>query len=340
MTQSPDAARRRLRLSLITALLVVLASSTGVNMAFAATTLSPLCQLQDGKLLFFAEATRSCPGAIASCRETFWSYATLTSQGPNHWSFQPAGSARLDENATAQSNGLNAKQLFAAPSDVPCANFFRAPRLLSPDLPDAEGWFRYSFEKGQMMIHWKTLKRAIPFQTRWTVALCQSNCGQGGPGPRVSPVDQKNLTDIPESDPTFDLHLDGVAIVGFPPPGVKSERSTGWIASLPLDSLKKAQADLLYRDALNFSQSARDDLLGGSMLVGLLDAALQLDPDNQAIRLDYARHLASQSLAALAVRELKLLPVTPDFKARLGKDAAFSPIRGDAIFQKFIASLP
>ena len=323
---------------LFAALLVAL---TTAGTAAGATLFSPLCQTEGGGILFFAESSRSCPHAIASCRETFWSYATLTAEGARHsWSFQPIGTARLDENATALKNAESARQRFAAPEDQRCAAFFRADRLPSPDLPDAEGWFRYSFEKGQMMIHWKTLKRVLPFQTRWQVDFCQQGCGAQGPGPRVTPVEKARLGDLPESDPAFDLRLDGAALLGFPRPAVKNERTTGWIAAVSLGSLQKAQADLLYRDALSFSRSARDDLLGGSMIAGLLDAALQLDPDNATIRLEYARHFASQSLASLAVRELRLLPATGELKASLAGDRAFDAVRAATVFQQFIAALP
>lgn len=310
------------------------------NGALAATAFSPLCQLKDGSVLFFAESSHSCPNATATCRETFWSYATLAPQGAGQWSFQAVGTARLDESATSLSNAQNGKQRFEAPGAQPCAAFFRADRLAAPDLPDAEGWFRYSLENGQLMVHWKTLKRALPMQARWDVAFCQRDCGQGGPGPRATFADRKQREGVPETDPVFDLRLDEVALLGFPQPGVKSERSTGWIVSVPLDSLKKAQAELLYRDALSFSQSARADLLVSAMVAGLLDAALQLDPSNDRIRLDYARHFAGQAAAALAVRELKLLPASSDLKARLAKDAAFEPIRSAGVFQQFLAALP
>ena len=117
-------------------------------------------------------------------------------------------------------------------------------------------------------------------------------------------------------------------------------RHARWMVSVPLSSLKKAQAELLHQDALSFSQSARDDLLGAAMVAGLYDAALQLDPDKRALRLDYARHFAGQADAASAVRELKLLPANADLKASLAKDSAFDPIRADAAFQQFLSSLP
>lgn len=339
MTPSTNTTRRLANLAAATFLFAALSLSFAAE-AMAATAFSPLCQLQDGSVLFFAESSHPCPGATVSCRETNWSYATLTPRGTGQWAFQDVGKARLDESATALSNAQNGKQRFAAPTAQACAAFFRADRLPTPDLPDAEGWFRYSFDKGQLMIHWKTLKRALPLQARWDVDDCQKDCGRGGPGPRATLVDKKQMRDAPETDPAFDLRLEEVALLGFPQPGVKSERSTRWIVSVPLDSLKKAQAELLYKDALSFSRSARDDLLGSAMIAGLLDAALQLDPNNERIRLDYARHFAGQSDAALAVRELKLLPASGELKTRLIKDAAFEPIRSTTAFQQFLAALP
>lgn len=335
MTPSLSADCRRAHLLALALLLALPAPA-----ARAATSLAPLCQLRDGSVLFFAESSHACPNALASCREMAWAYATFAHQGAGTWSFQHTGAARLDENAPSESNALSGRQRFEAPAAQPCVAFFRAARLPSPDLPDAEGWFRYSFEKGQLMIHWKTLKRALPLQARWDVADCQKNCGPGGPGPRATRADKGRMADAPEADPVFDLRLDGVALLGFPQQGVKSERSTGWIALVPLDSLKKAQADLLYRDALSFSQSARDDLLGSAMVAGLLDAALQLDPGNERIRLDYARHFAGQAVASKAVRELKRLPATGELKARLAADPAFEPIRAATAFQQFLAALP
>ncbi len=336
MTPHRPAFRRLKRLAAFPLTLLALALPSS---ALAANALDPLCQLQDGSVLFFTESTRACPNATASCRETFWSYATLSPKGAGQWTFDALGSARLDESASAQQNAQSARQRFDAPAAHPCAAFFRADRLPSPDLPDAEGWFRYSFEKGQLLVHWKTLKRALPLQARWDIDFCQQGCGAQGPGLRATLVDKKRLSDIPASDPTFDLRLDDVALLGFPPSGVKSDRVTRWMVSVPLSSLKKAQAELLHKDALSFSQSARDDLLGAAMVAGLYDAALQLDPDNRALRLDYARHFAGQADAASAVRELKLLPASADLKASLAKDAAFDSIRAAAAFQQFLSSL-
>ena len=336
MTPHRPAFRRLKRLAAFPLTLLALALPSS---ALAANALDPLCQLQDGSVLFFTESTRACPNATASCRETFWSYATLSPKGAGQWTFDALGSARLDESASAQQNAQSARQRFDAPAAHPCAAFFRADRLPSPDLPDAEGWFRYSFEKGQLLVHWKTLKRALPLQARWDIDFCQQGCGAQGPGLRATLVDKKRLSDIPASDPAFDLRLDDVALLGFSPSGVKSDRVTRWMVSVPLSSLKKAQAELLHKDALSFSQSARDDLLGAAMVAGLYDAALQLDPDNRALRLDYARHFAGQADAASAVRELKLLPASADLKASLAKDAAFDPIRAAAAFQQFLSSL-
>jgi hypothetical protein len=327
--------------ALRTVLPAALLSLAAVPEVSAATLFSPLCQTNSGGVLFFAESIRHCPNAEAACRERFWSYAALQpSMATNHaWKFSPIGTSRLDESASPASNAKSAQQIFDAPKDAQCAAFFRSDKLPSPDLADAEGWFRYSFEKGQLMVHWKTLKAVVQFETRWNVDFCDKGCGAAGQGPRAVEATKAQMTDFPELSPAFDLRLNNVAILGFPVPTIKNVASTGNIISVRIPALKKAQADLLYRDALSFSKSARDDLLGGAMITGLLDAALQLDPQNEGIRLDYARHLASQAAASQAVRELRELPATADLKKKLTEDKAFDSIRSAAAFKAFMDSL-
>lgn len=326
--------------ALQTVLPAALLSLASVPAASAATLFSPLCQTSDGGVLFFAETTRHCPSADAACRERFWSYADLKpSLATNRaWTFSPIGTSRLDEGASPASNAKSAQQIFDAPKDTQCAAFFRSDKLPSPDLADAEGWFRYSFTKGQLMVHWKTLKAVVQFETRWNVDFCDKGCGAAGQGPRAIEATKAQMSDFPEVSPSFDLRLKDVAILGFPGSAAKNDNSTGSILSVRLSALKKAQADLLYKDALSFSQSARNDLLGGAMMTGLLDAALQLDPANEGIRMDYARHLASQAAASQAVRELKELPAA-DLKKKLTDDKAFDPIRASAAFKAFMDSL-
>ncbi len=82
-----------------------------------------------------ADSTRACPNATTSCREMFWSYATLSPKGAGQWTFDALGSARLDESASAQQNAQSARQRFDAPAAHPCAAFFRADRLPSPAPP-------------------------------------------------------------------------------------------------------------------------------------------------------------------------------------------------------------
>ena len=227
-----------------------------------------------------------CSNLVKIIPDGFWSYAALQpSMATNHaWKFSPIGTSRLDESASPASNAKSAQQIFDAPKDAQCAAFFRSDKLPSPDLADAEGWFRYSFEKGQLMVHWKTLKAVVQFETRWNVDFCDKGCGAAGQGPRAVEATKAQMTDFPELSPAFDLRLNNVAILGFPVPTIKNVASTGNIISVRIPALKKAQADLLYRDALSFSKSARDDLLGGAMITGLLDAALQLDPEVSAGR--------------------------------------------------------
>lgn len=312
--------------------------------AQAATVFSPICQTGTDSVLFLAESTRSCPNAVSACRERIWSYATLKrGDATSHtWNMSPIGSSRLDESASPADNAKSAQQFFEAPKGetAACTAFFRAARLPDPDLADAEGWFRYSFEKGQLMVHWKTNKSVVPFVTRWNVGTCDKNCGAAGPGPIAKEAGKAALSDMEVTTPTFDLRLNDMAILGFPAKGAGNTPSTSMVVSVHLPFLKKNQAFLLYNDALSFSQSARDDLLGGAMITGLLDAALQLDPSNATIRTEYARHLASQGAIKEAMRELKALPATPDLKKTLATDPNFDGLRGNADFQALLKSLP
>ena len=320
------------------ALLLLLPS--GVSQA--ATIFSPVCQTESGGVLFLTQATRACPKSLASCRERFWAYATLQSTGNElkTWAFTPMGTSRLDESAAPEENAKSAQQFFPAPKKDTCAAFFRAALLTSPELDDSTDLFRYSFEGGKLMVHWEANKSVVPFVTRWNVGFCDKDCGTAGMGPIAKQASKLDIFDMPVSTPSFDLRLKDTAILGFPDPKTGNVPSTSLIVSVHLPFLKKTQAFLLYNDALSYSQSARTDLLGGAMITGLLDAALQLDPSNETIRLEYARHLASQGSNKEAIRELKALPPTPGLKKVLTEDTSFDSLRKLPDFQALQKSLP
>lgn len=330
-----------MKFSLLTAtrrfLPAILLAFLPAGTAQAATIFSPVCQTTSGGVLFLAQSTRSCPNAIASCRERFWSYANLkpSSATARKWSFFSVGTSRLDESAAPEENAKSSQQFFDAPQDDPCAAFFRGARLPSPDLADATDLFRYSFEKGKLMVHWKASKSMVPFVTRWNIGFCDKNC-PGGTGPVAREATKAAVTDMDVATPSFDLRLKDVAIIGFPDPKSGNDPSTSLIVSVHLPFLQKTQAYLLYNDALSYSQSARTDLLGGAMITGLLDAALQLDPSSEAIRLEYARHLASQGSSKEAIRELKVLSATTDLKKVLSEDSSFSDLQKMPEFQELL----
>ena len=102
--------------------------------------------------------------------------------------------------------------------------------------------------------------------------------------------------------------------------------------------LRAAGVRLLHEDARKLREKA-GDLFAAARAAGLLDAALQLVPDDAETRLDYARLFAKQGDGARAVRELEHLKAMSGRKGRIGADKAFDGVRARDPFKRFVDGL-
>ncbi len=308
-------------------------------------SVDPLCVTGADTVLFFVEQTDNCGGADKQCRNSRWAYGTLAAKGG--WGFETLGDASLDEEAAPENNALVTRQLFKAPAAHPCASFFRAPRLPSPDLPYAEAWFEYSLEGGALVLHWQGQRELVlPGVQLWRLGWCGAGC-KAGAGPNAEALalgagNAKALAmQMPPTVPAIDLALGDQVILGFAEPKRDGATELGYlILRVPQPKLRALQAKLLHKDAKRLLEKAAGDLFVSAQAAGVFDAALQLDPANAEARLDYARLLALQGEPAPVLRELERLRRTPGLRARLEAEKGFAAVRGKEPFAKFLQSLP
>ena len=300
--------------------------------------LDPLCLTKAGEVLFLVDQTDGCGGTGRRCRAHRWAWAAFKPAGGT-WEWENAGEATLDEDAAPEANAQVLRQLFKAPAAHPCAEYFRAPRLLSPDLPDSDSWFQYSVEKGALELHWQSHKVALPPEAKlWRLTWCAKGCETARVEPK--PLDA-GLTIAGASTapaallPALELALGGETLLGFPDPA-----GTGgyWIARIPQAPLRNLQSQLLLKDARPLA--AKADLFASSRAAGLLDAALQLSPSNTDARLEYARLFARAGEVASAVRELEQLRALKGLRATLDADKAMDGLRPTAAFKHLVDTLP
>ncbi len=305
----------------------------------AMSTLSPVCLTKGGAALFLLEQTEDCGSSDRRCRATRWAWAVLK-PAAGTWENESIGEAVLDEASAPESNAQAARQLFKSPAAHPCAEYLRAPRLRSPDLPDSEAWFQYSVEKGALAVHWQGQRQEISSEVKlWRVSWCAKGCeGREGPREDPKPLDAGLSVVGGPMTPTIEVGTGAEALLGFQEPaGAASERAT-LLVRVPQARLREAQARLLYQDA--HPLVAKADLFATSRAAGLLDAALQLWPGFAEARLDYARLLANGGDATRAVRELQQLKATRELRATLEADRALDSIRKTPAFAKLLESLP
>ncbi|MGI5863330.1 MAG: hypothetical protein ACOX6T_14915 [Myxococcales bacterium] len=308
-------------------------------------SVDPVCVTGADAVLFFIEQTDNCDGADKQCRNSRWAYGALAAKGG--WSFERLGDASLDEEAAPEKNAHVARQLFKAPAAHPCASFFRAPRLPSPDLPYAEAWFEYSIEGGALVLHWQGQREiVVPGVQLWRLGWCGAGC-KAGQEPRAEALalgagNAKALaTQMPPTVPAIDLALGEQVILGFAEPKKDGATELGYlIVRVPQSNLRGLQAKLLHKDAKRLLEKAAGDLFASAQAAGVFDAALQLDPANAEARFDYARLLALRGEPAPVVRELERLRGTPRLRARLEAERGFATVRGTEPFKKFLQSLP
>jgi len=299
----------------------------------SSVTLNPVCVTKAGAALFFFERSDDCGGAARHCRGSRWAWAALKS---GSWEFEGLGEAALDDESAPESNAQANRQLFKAPASHVCVSYLRAPKLVSPDLPDSDSWFQYSFEKGELVLRWQSQKVAVGGEVKlWRAAW-------SGKDPKVdakaldaglSIVDgSKTATMLP----AVELALGSDVLLGFPEPKQASGEQGFLVVQATQAKLRQAQASLLLQDARRLPPG---DLLTAARAAGLLDAALQLEPGNAEARMDYARLLARQGEPAPVVRELDHLKATAGLKAKLAGDKAFDAVRAKDLFKRFVDGL-
>lgn len=291
--------------------------------------LSPVCVTKAGAVAFFLESTDDCAGAARTCRGSRWAWATFK---PGAWEFEVLGEAALDDGASPESNAQASRQLFKLPSSQACASYVRAPRVREPDLTDSEAWFQYSLEKGELVLHWQGQRTLVsPEAKLWRAAWG----AEKSPRAEARPLDSAALAN---AVPAISLALGSEVLLGFPEPAGTGERGF-LLIQVPQTPLRRAQAGLLHEDAKKIQEKAAGDLFASSKAAGLLDAALQLAPENEAARLDYARLLARQGEAAAAARELEHLKAVKGLRGTIESDPAFASVRSKDPIKRLLQAL-
>ena len=323
----------RTNLATIGACLLLLPSARALAAGTSTISLNPVCLTKAGAALFFLERTDDCGGASRHCRGSRWAWAALKGGA---WELEPLGEAALDDESSPESNAQASRQLFKAPAAHACVSYLRAPKVLSPDLPDSDSWFQYSVEKGELAVRWQSQKSIVGGEVKlWRVSWLAKDARVDAKAldAGLSILDGgKPATVVP----AIELVVAGDMLLGFAEPKQPSGDRGFWVVQASQPKLRQAQASLLLQDARRLPPG---DLLTAARAAGLLDAALQLEPGNVEARLDYAGLLARQGEPAPVVRELEHLKATAGLKAKIAADKAFDAVRAKDGFKRFVDGL-